>query len=62
MNAQLYYGLGMAKSDMTHKLNTTNPFINRSWVETKQVRIVFRLTKLTCFINEPCSYSTCELV
>ena len=44
MNAQLYYGLGMAKSDTTHELDTTNPFINKSGVEAKQVRVVFRLT------------------
>ena len=44
MNAQLYRGLGMAKSDTTHELDTTNPFINKSGVEAKQVRVVFRLT------------------
>ena len=52
-------GLGVAKSDTTRKPDTTNPFINRSWVEVKQVRIIFGLTWLTHLLNGSCSCSTC---
>ena len=53
--------LMVAKSDTTREPNTTNPFINRLWVEVKRVRLIFGLTQLTRLINELCSYSTCEL-
>ena len=58
----LSIGVGVAKSGTTCELDTTNPFINRSWVEAKWVRVIFRLTQLTCFINRSGSCSTCEPV
>ena len=51
--------LGVAKSDMTRELDMTNPFINKSWVEAKRVRVIFELTRLTCLLNGSCSCLTC---
>ena len=36
---------------MTRESDTTNPFINRLWVETKRVQVIFGLTRLTRLIN-----------
>ena len=54
--------LGVAKSNTTREPNTTNPFINRSWVEAKRVRVIFGLTWLTRLLNGSCSCSSCEPV
>ena len=32
--------IGVAKFDTTREPNTTNPFINMSWVEAKWVRVI----------------------
>ena len=56
------FNLGVTKSDTTRKPDTTNPFINRLWVEAKRVWVIFGLTRLTCLINGSCSCSTCEPV
>ena len=47
--------LGVTKFDATCELDITNPFINMLWVKAKRVRVIFRLTWLTCLINELCS-------
>ena len=54
--------LGVTKFDATCELDITNPFINMLWVEAERVRVIFKLTWLTCLINELCSCWTCELV
>ena len=59
---ELYSKPGVAKSDMTCELNTTNLFKNKSWVKAKQIRVIFELKQLTCLKNRSCSCSTCELV
>ena len=52
----------VAKFDMTHEPDTTNPFINRLRVEAKRVRVIFWSARLTRLINGSCSCSTCEPV
>ena len=49
----------VAKSDTTRELDTTNLFINRSWVEVKRVRVIFGLTQLTYLLNKSCPCLTC---
>ena len=51
--------LEVAKFDMTREPDMTNPFINRSWVEIKRVRVIFRLTQLTRLLNGSCLCLTC---
>jgi len=38
------YFLGVTKFDITCEFDTTSLFINKSWVEVKQVRVIFELT------------------
>ena len=49
MNAQLYCGLEVAKSNMTHELDKTNPFINMSWVKAKRVLDCIRVNTINFF-------------
>jgi len=56
------FRLGVAKSDTTHEPDTTNLFINRLWVEAKQVQVISRLAWPTRLINGLCSCLTCEPV
>ena len=35
--------IGVVKSDTARELDTTNSFINLSWVEAKRVRVIFGL-------------------
>ena len=52
--------IGVAKFDTTHEPNTINSFINRSWVEAKRIRVIFRSTRLTRLVNGLCLCSTCK--
>ena len=54
--------VGVAKFDTIREPDTTNPFINRLWVEVKRVRVIFGSTRLTRLVNGSCSCSTCEPV
>ena len=50
MSLTILFQLGVAEFDTIHERNTTpeldmtNPFINKSWVEAKWVRVIFELT------------------
>ena len=55
----ILFRVGVAKFDTTREPDMTNPFINRSWIEPKRVRVIFGLTRLTRLINGSCSCLTC---
>ena len=41
--------LGVAKSNTTREPNTTNPFINRLWIEDKRVWVIFGVDMTNLF-------------